>query len=84
MKIKMYLTNKEIINSVIIEEYRENKISLDVRTAKEGILVLTDTYYPGWEALVDGKETKIYRANYNFRAIIIPKGEHQIVFKYGR
>lgn len=46
------------------------------------ILVSSENYYPGWKAYLDNKETKIFRANYTFRAIVIPKGKHDIKFKY--
>jgi uncharacterized membrane protein YfhO len=45
-------------------------------------LVLSDTYYPGWKAFVDGKETKIYRADYAFRAIPLNAGTHRVEFTY--
>jgi len=43
---------------------------------------VSDTYYPGWKAYVDGKETKIYRANYLFRAVPLTKGKHLVKFVY--
>ncbi len=76
------LTNEEVDNKVAIETYEENKVIVSVDTAKKGILVLTDSYYPGWKATVDGKETKIYLADYNFRAVIVPSGKHKVVFEY--
>jgi uncharacterized membrane protein YfhO len=45
-------------------------------------LVVTDAYYPGWKALIDGKETKIYIANYLFRAVQVPEGKHTVTFIY--
>lgn len=48
----------------------------------EKLYFRSDTYYPGWKAYVNGKETKIYRANYNFRAIITPSGENEVIMKY--
>jgi hypothetical protein len=59
-----------------------NRLHLKVRIIKNTLLVLSDTYYPGWRALVNGKETKIYRANYNFRAILLEAGESEIKFIY--
>ena len=49
--------------------YRNNNIALDVETAENGLLVLSEIYYPGWKAYVDGKETEIYRTNYNLRGM---------------
>jgi hypothetical protein len=62
--------------------YKANKVVLQYETDRDGFLYVSDTYYPGWHAYVDGKETKIYRANLAFRAIEAPKGKHTVVFKY--
>ncbi len=48
----------------------------------EKMYFISDAYYPGWKAYVDGKETKIYRADFAFRAIAVPQGEHEIKFEY--
>jgi len=48
----------------------------------DGLLFVSDSYYPGWRAYLDGKETKIYRANYTFRAVFVPSGKHMIDFIY--
>lgn len=59
-----------------------NRLSLKVE-AKEGcILILSDTYYPGWKAFVNGKEERILRANYNFRAVPLSRGVHRVEFVY--
>jgi hypothetical protein len=55
-------------------------ISINTQTQSDSILVLTDNYYPGWKASVDGKDTEIYRANYTFRAIKLPAGKHNVKF----
>ena len=39
-------------------------------------------YFPGWRAYVDGVETPIYRANYLFRGVVVPQGQHTLVFAY--
>lgn len=63
-----------------ITSYSENKIEILTKNSKEGFLVLTDSYYPTWHAMIDGKETKIYKTDYDFRGIVVPKGEHRIEF----
>ena len=59
-----------------------NGLDLQVKAAENELLVLSDTYYPGWKAFVDGEETKIYRADYTFRAIPLNAGEHRVEFVY--
>lgn len=48
----------------------------------DGWLVLSMTYYPGWRAYIDGKETKIYQANGAHVALSLEKGKHEIELMY--
>ena len=57
-------------------------VVINTETNLDSYLVLLDSYYPGWKALMDGKETTIHRTNYNFRGIVLPKGNHTVDFKY--
>jgi len=65
----------------IISE-KNNRLQLLVNSTEDNLLVLSDTYYPGWKAFVNGKETKIYRADYTFRGIPLNAGTHQVEFVY--
>ena len=47
-----------------------------------GTLLLTDAYYPGWTATIDGAPTTIERADIMFRALSLPAGQHQVEFRY--
>jgi len=82
-EINLVPIDQSVENKVIIVDYQPNLVEIEVVSDRPGILVLTDAYYLGWQAAVDGKETEIYRVDYHFRAIIVPEGEHQLVFKYG-
>jgi uncharacterized membrane protein YfhO len=59
-----------------------NRLQLLVRAPENTFLVLNDTYFPGWKAFVDGKQTTIYRADYTFRAISLNAGTHRVDFVY--
>jgi hypothetical protein len=61
---------------------RNNRLQLFVNTEEGSFLVLSDTYFPGWKAYLDGNPVKIFRANYNFRAVSIPPGKHEVKFVY--
>jgi hypothetical protein len=63
-------------------KYDGQESVFDVTTDKDGFLFISDLYYPGWNAMVDGESTKIYRANYAFRAVPIKKGNHIVEFIY--
>ncbi len=69
-------------SSVIIEKYTPNRIVLKAIMQNDGFLVLADTYYPRWRAYVDGRETKIYPADYMLRAVYLTRGNHEIIFAY--
>lgn len=63
--------------------YAPNALSYKVRSAKGGIAVFSEIYFPwGWKATVDGKDTQIGRVNYVLRAIRVAAGEHQISFRF--
>jgi hypothetical protein len=63
-------------------EYSPNAVNIEVSLDRDGCLVLSDTYYPGWRAYVDGEEREILRANYAFRAVFLESGHHTVLFKY--
>jgi hypothetical protein len=65
-----------------IVSYTPQRIVVRATTAEPRLLVLTDTFFPGWKAHVDGVQTHIARANYLFRAVPIPAGSHEVVFEY--
>ena len=65
-----------------ITRYQQNLVEIETNSDSNAILVLTDSYYPGWKGFLDGKETKIYRADYAFRSVVVPKGAHRVEFKY--
>jgi len=74
--------DKDLIGQAKVLSYAGTKIGLDVSLNRDGILVLADSFYPGWKVYVDGVEKKIMRANYFFRGVLLPPGSHQVIFKY--
>ncbi len=69
-------------SSVEITSYKDTHVELAVRTAEPGLLVLSDTYYPGWDAYVDGEKTPIYPTDLAIRSIFIPAGDHKVEFVF--
>jgi hypothetical protein len=59
-----------------------NSFDVDVEMQRDGFLLLSENYYPAWKAYVDGNQTKIYRADYLFRAVALDKGKHQVRFVF--
>ena len=59
-----------------------NRLKLNVKTTENTLLVVSDTFFPGWKVFVDGKKEKVLHANYHFRAVTLPPGSHQVEFVY--
>ncbi len=68
--------------SAMLTNYSPSEISIKTSAESNSLLFLSDSYYPGWKAYIDGEETKIFKANYAFRAIVVPKGTHTVEFLY--
>ncbi len=63
-------------------EYNNNNFKLDVTTNQDGILVTSETWYPGWNVFIDGKKQDILQVNYCFKGVMVSEGTHIIEFKY--
>lgn len=69
-----------------ITKYTSNEVVIQTNNSEEGFLVLTDTFYPTWQAKICNNtkancyETRIYLTDYNFRGIIVPEGKYTIIF----
>lgn len=64
-----------------ITDYGTNDVTLTT-SGGGGLLVLSDQYYPGWQATVDGKSADIVRTDTAFRGVCVPSGDHTVRFEY--
>ena len=55
---------------------------VDVTMGCTGLLIVSDSYYPGWRAQLDGNSTPIWKVNTVIRGIVVPAGHHQVVMRY--
>jgi hypothetical protein len=59
--------------------YRDpNSLTLDVTATANGLLILSEIYYPGWQAMVDNQPAGLVRADYVLRGVPVPTGRHQV------
>lgn len=73
----------EHINNVQIQRYENHYIKIEATAKGNNLLFLSEAYYPaGWKAYIDGKETAILKANYAFRALIVPSGKHTVEMRF--
>lgn len=69
--------------NVEIEAYEPNRVLIRASfPSGSGFIVLSDLFYPGWKAKIDGKERAIYKVNGLLRGIPVEKGEHLVEFRY--
>jgi len=66
----------------LISQYTPNQVVIKTHSNAKSLLFLSDSYYAGWIAYVDNKESEIYLADYVFRAVIVPGGSHTVTFVY--
>jgi hypothetical protein len=68
--------------SARILRYQDERVDIETEAAGRRLLVLTDVWFPGWTAAIDGREVPILRADVAFRAVAIPAGRHLVTFEY--
>ncbi len=87
----VYLQNNDITripkftgvkHSITLMSYTPNKIVFSTDTDGKQLLFLSDTYDTGWTALIDGNTTDVLKADWAFRALVVPGGLHTVVFMY--
>ncbi|MEZ4767358.1 MAG: YfhO family protein [Caldilineales bacterium] len=67
---------------VAVTRYAPEDVELRVHTEQPGLLVLADTWYPGWVAAVDGAPAPVLRADTLFRGVPVPAGEHMVAMQF--
>ncbi len=75
-------TKDSVAGSIILEDYEPDNLTYSVETPKQKLAVFSEIYYPDWEVYIDGEKSRIYRANYVLRAVIIPQGNHTVEFRF--
>ncbi|MDZ7639468.1 MAG: YfhO family protein [Bryobacterales bacterium] len=69
-------------DSAEIVEYGMNFVALAVRSSCAGVVVLSDTAFPGWKATVDGVPREIHPAYHAFRGVVVEAGAHRVEMHY--
>ncbi len=76
----------DTVDSTAVAEYKEFKneyIKIEANATGNNLLFVSEMYYaPCWKAYVDGQETEIYRTDFAFRSVVVPKGKHTVEFKF--
>jgi hypothetical protein len=81
--VKEFKNGKDTLSNISLVNYKANHLTYKSSTQKDELAVFSEIYYEkGWNAYIDGKEVPHFRVNYILRALMIPKGEHKIEFKF--
>ena len=65
-----------------LTHYQPNELRYTVQSDKGGVVALSEIYYPGWTATLDGQEIPVARVNYVLRAVKVPAGQHTLVLTF--
>jgi hypothetical protein len=65
-----------------ITSYKPNELKIETMADHSSFLVVSEINYPGWIALIDGKEEPIFQTNYLLRGVALAPGKHTIEMKY--
>ena len=68
--------------SVVLTKYEPNSLTYTVNSAKGGVVVFSEVYYPGWSATIDGQPAELGRVNYILRALNVKAGKHEVVLEF--
>ncbi len=60
----------------------DNRLELDITVPQQAAFVVTTPYYPGWQAAVDGRPARIYRADFVFQGLVLDAGAHHVVLRF--
>jgi hypothetical protein len=71
-----------VSESARFSAYQANRLELDVEAQGRGMLVLSEIFYPGWRATVNGKKTKIHKTDGVLRGIVVPGGRSRVILQY--
>lgn len=70
------------LSTIKLTNYEPNHLIYETSSPKEGVVVFSEIFYPGWQATIDGQPVDIARANYILRAINVPAGKHTIEMRF--
>lgn len=77
------LNNKDtLIESIAITSFNPNEFKIKANASKSQLLTLLQSYYTGWEVLIDTKPVPVVVSNYLTMSVVFPKGEHEVTFQY--
>jgi hypothetical protein len=82
-KIPTKNVTRDSAATIDLTSFKPNEMVYETKTDSDQLAIFSEVYYPkGWNAYIDGAPAEYFRANYTLRAMVVPSGIHQIVFKF--
>jgi len=76
------LRSGRVTHRLVRLDYRPNSLEIEIDSGAAGLLVVSDSYFPGWVATMNGKKVPIYRVNLGFRGVRVPAGKSVVNMTY--
>jgi hypothetical protein len=80
--VNNFIPQKDTLASIKLTHYQANKLIYKTSSTTSQLAVFSEVFHRNWRVTVDGQKVPIIRANYILRSLVIPEGEHEIVFTY--
>ncbi len=71
-----------VAGSVRVEHYSASRLALETEAAAPSFLVTSETWYPGWRAVIDGRDQPLVMTNGAFRGLAVPAGRHRVEIRF--
>jgi Bacterial membrane protein YfhO len=82
-ELKGLMLPPDSLSAITLTSYSPDELKYKYNATSKRLTVFSDIYYPkGWNAYIDGKLSPYFRANYVLRAMVVPEGKHEIVFRF--
>ncbi len=69
-------------DDVRLYDHRGSFLGIRAHLACKGMVIVSDTYFPGWHAYVDGHAAEVYPVNGPMRGVVVPAGDHSVTMRY--
>ena len=69
-------------DNVQLIEHAPDRLAIRAEMACDGMVVLSDAFYPGWRARVDHRSVEIHQVNGAMRGVAVPRGSHTVTMRY--
>lgn len=82
LETRLQPNGTEDLEQVVIRSYDANRIEVEARAESPALLVLSEMYYPGWKAEIDGVPATIHKVDGALRGIVVPAGNSRVTLRY--